>query len=144
MLGLVGSVGFGLRSTLVWDKGRGSRPMKNGFRSQSEMILWARKSGTLDRDGPDVYLDGVFKATTMTGNNKQHLTQKPLSLMRELIAIVPPSKRNRPSVVLDPFHGAGTTGVAALEAGHQYVGIEAVPEYHAIAVERLTSLQTTA
>jgi DNA modification methylase len=40
-------------------------------------------------------------------------------------------------VVLDPFQGSGTVGLAALSLGRRYVGIEREPDYHAIAVRRL-------
>lgn len=129
MMSAVGSV-FTLRSALIWNKGRGCRPHKNGFRSQSEMILWAKKPGNLDRDEP-VYLDGVFSHSTRTGN-KVHLTEKPLGLMRDLLQIAPPS-----GSICDPFQGSGTTGVAAIEMGLQYLGIEATEHYHHTAVARL-------
>jgi len=63
MLGVIGSIGLSLKTTLTWDKGRGCRPHKNGFRSQSEWIIHARKPGTLPRP-KDVYLDGVYKFST--------------------------------------------------------------------------------
>ncbi|WP_268806895.1 DNA methyltransferase [Xylella fastidiosa] len=42
-----------------------------------------------------------------------------LALMEHLIKIVPPA-----STILDPFAGSGTTGVAALRAGHRFIGME--------------------
>lgn len=56
--------------------------------------------------------------------------------MRELLKIVP-----RGGVVLDPFQGSSTTGQAALEAGCSYIGVESVPAYHAVAVERLRAAE---
>lgn len=46
----------------------------------------------------------------------------------------------RKSIVLDPFSGSGTTGLAALVEGCRFVGFEMSPEYHAIACERLRSI----
>ena len=126
----VGGTGFQLRAVPIWNKGRGCRPQRNGFRNQSEMILWAKRPGKLERSDPDRYLDGVFTHATMT--DKCHLTQKPVALMRELLAIVPTGGH-----VLDPFQGSGSTGVAALQLGLRYVGIESTEHYHAVAVERL-------
>lgn len=131
MLSLIGGARFGLRSVIVWNKGRKARPMPNGFRNQSEFIVHARKPGKLDRS-QNVYLDGVITHNTLS-NGKQHLTQKPLPLMRELLQIVPGGK------VLDPFQGSGTTGVAAIERGLMYIGIESVRDYHDIAVSRLNA-----
>lgn len=130
-LDVYGAAGFQLKSVLPWNKGRGCRPHKNGFRSQSELIIWARKGGKLDRPGDPVYLDGVFTFPTRSVR-KQHLTEKPLELMAALLRVVPAGGR-----VLDPFHGSGTTGVAALPAGLTYLGIEQTTHYHATAVERL-------
>lgn len=62
-----------------------------------------------------------------------HPTVKPVELMRWLVRLVTP----RGGVVLDPFTGSGTTGVAAMLEGAQFVGIEREPEYHTIASARI-------
>ena len=65
------------------------------------------------------------------GNN--HPTVKPVDLMRYLIKLVtPPNSR-----VLDPFCGSGSTGMAAVELGHEFVGIELDPRYCDIARRRI-------
>ena len=78
---------------------------------------------------------------TDVGNN--HPTVKPVALMRYLIELVTPSN----SVVLDPFTGSGSTGMAACELGHQFVGCELDPRYVEIANRRiegwLNTTQTT-
>jgi len=130
---LVSSNGFIMRAVPTWDKGRGSRPMKNGFRSQSEWMIWAKKPGKLESNAEPVYLDGVLKFSTLS-NKKVHITQKPVPLMKELLRIAPPG-----GTVLDPFQGSGTTGVAAQEMGLTYIGIESTSAYHAIACERLSN-----
>ncbi len=63
---------------------------------------------------------------------KRHQVGKPLALMEHLVKIVPPA-----STVLDPFAGSGTTGVAALRAGHQFIGMELSPWYCDVAKQRL-------
>jgi DNA modification methylase len=50
--------------------------------------------------------------------------------------IVPPG-----GVVLDPFCGSGTTGISAVKRGHDYIGVEKMPEYHAIAERRVREAQ---
>jgi DNA modification methylase len=65
------------------------------------------------------------------GNN--HPTVKPIELMKYLIKLVTP-KGGR---VLDPFNGSGSTGCAAVELGHEYVGIELDPKYCEIAKKRI-------
>jgi site-specific DNA-methyltransferase (adenine-specific) len=55
--------------------------------------------------------------------------------MDKLVAILPPG-----STVLDPFMGSATTGVAALRAGHQFIGSELSAGYFDIAERRLQEL----
>lgn len=62
-----------------------------------------------------------------------HPTVKPLKLMEYLIKLVTPPK----GIVLDPFLGSGTTGVAAKSLGFEFVGIEMNPEYAEIAEKRI-------
>jgi hypothetical protein len=64
------------------------------------------------------------------GNN--HPTVKPKDVMKALLAGVPKDK-----VILDPFMGSGTTGLACLETGHDFIGIEREPEYINIADARV-------
>lgn len=63
-----------------------------------------------------------------------HPTVKPVDLMRWLVRLVTPPK----GLVLDPFAGTGTTGVACIAEGFRFVGVERDPEYLAIAKARLS------
>jgi DNA modification methylase len=56
--------------------------------------------------------------------------------MRYFVRLVTPIG----GVVMDPFAGSGTTGLAALVEGCKFVGFEQDPQYHTIAVERLRSI----
>ena len=72
-----------------------------------------------------------------TGNN--HPTVKPVELMKYLIKLItPPGGR-----VLDPFNGSGSTGMAAVELGHEYVGIELDEKYARIATQRIEGWTST-
>ena len=53
--------------------------------------------------------------------------------MKEVVEIVRPG-----GTILDPFMGAGSTGVAALEMGRKFIGVEYVREYFDTARERLS------
>ena len=89
-----------------------------------------------------VYVHGLTKIyqqwcqthnrTSAVGNN--HPTVKPVALMRYLIQLVTPKN----SIVLDPFMGSGSTGMAAGELGHHFVGIDLDPAYVEIAQKRIT------
>jgi DNA modification methylase len=63
-----------------------------------------------------------------------HPTVKPLALMRWLVGLVTPPG----GVVLDPFAGSGTTGIAALMEERTFLGVEREPKYIDIACARLT------
>jgi len=74
-----------------------------------------------------------FQATDggPTGNN--HPTVKPIELMKYLIKLITPPG----GVVLDPFNGSGSTGYAAVELGHPYIGCELDPKYVEISTKRI-------
>ena len=65
--------------------------------------------------------------------NQQHPTQKPVSMMRH---IVKTSSRSN-SIILDPFMGSGTTGVACAKLGRKFIGIELDEKYFDIACRRI-------
>lgn len=64
-----------------------------------------------------------------------HPTEKPLALMRRLVAKMPGE------TILDPFMGSGTTGVAAVQLGRDFIGVERDPAYFAIACKRIDEAQ---
>jgi site-specific DNA-methyltransferase (adenine-specific) len=63
----------------------------------------------------------------------KHLTQKPVALMEYLIR----TYTNPGDLVLDNTMGSGTTGVAAVQSGRRFIGIERDPEYFAICQKRI-------
>lgn len=67
-----------------------------------------------------------------SGLEKEHPTQKPLALMRWCLSYLPNAK-----TILDPYMGTGTTGVAAVQLGRQFVGIERERKYFDIACRRI-------
>jgi site-specific DNA-methyltransferase (adenine-specific) len=80
---------------------------------------------------------GCFASERILQNGSKkamHPTQKPVSLMMKLIEATVES-------VLDPFMGTGTTGVACVKTGCDFIGIEIDKEYFAIAEKRITEAQ---
>jgi len=71
--------------------------------------------------------------TTEKGNN--HPTVKPVELMKYLIKLITPPG----GTVLDPFNGSGSTGMAAVELGFDYIGCELDPAYVDIALKRIAA-----
>jgi len=64
---------------------------------------------------------------------KQHPTQKPVALMEWCLGFLPNAQ-----TILDPFCGSGSTGVACVNLGRSFIGIELDPGYFDIAVKRIT------
>ena len=116
------------RGIAVWDKGN-SRPQRGRFRQQSEFIVWG-SNGDMPISRPVPCLPGVFKY----GNpqNRIHLTEKPLQLMRDIVRITEPGGH-----ILDPFVGSGTTVLASVLEGYTATGIEVTAEYARLAKERI-------
>jgi len=73
------------------------------------------------------------------GVDVAHPTQKPVGLMGWCI-----ERLQRPDTVLDPFMGSGTTGVACMNLGRKFIGIEIEPKYFDIACERIENAQRQA
>jgi site-specific DNA-methyltransferase (adenine-specific) len=116
---------------LVWDK----QVSINGYgwRHQHELILWAEseRSPTIPTGDGD-----VLKCRAVPIDDRKHLAQKPVELLRKLIEKVPAP------VVGDWFMGSGATGEACLKAGRRFVGIEKDPAYFAIAVKRIEAAES--
>ena len=66
-----------------------------------------------------------------------HPTEKPVELMRYWIG----NSTHQGQIVLDPFMGSGTTGVAAIQMGRKFIGIEREPKYFDIACKRIEDAQ---
>jgi len=121
--------------TMVWTK-PDAQPQYTGDRPGVgyESIVVAHRSGKKRWNGGGRV--GVFSHTRERGpggTGAPHPTTKPLPLMRELVELF-----SEPGeVVLDPFAGSGSTGVACRELGRSFVGWEIDPTYAAIARRRI-------
>lgn len=101
-------------------------------------IFYSTKAQRMEREAG---LDGLPKRNVEimrhTGNPRPkanvHQTVKPIALMRWLARLVAPPG----GVVLDPFAGSGSTGIASVLEGRQFLGIEKEPEYVRIAHHRI-------
>lgn len=124
------AAGWLWRGIVVWHKPI-ARPRRGGFSQNTEYLLWGTHGAVLADRNP-VCLPGLVSGSQPTGRNRQHITQKPVAVMRELVKVCPPG-----GTVLDPFAGSGSTGEAALAEGRQFVGIEMSDHYYRVARERL-------
>ena len=106
---------------LVWDKLNGD----NDFADCE--LAWTNWPKAVRR------LQWRWNGMIRQGNEQRyHPTQKPLEVMKWVIELCPKS-----DTILDPFMGSGTTGVAAIQMGRKFIGIEREPKYFDIACKRI-------
>jgi site-specific DNA-methyltransferase (adenine-specific) len=153
-------LGFHLLNTVTWYKPNASPNLACRFFTHStELLLWAsptrsrplahrfnyremkeRNGGKQMRDLwqiPEPGGDQVVWSVPTPGPREKvhgrHPTQKPLALLERVLA----ASSAPGDLVLDPFSGSGTTGVAALNAGCRFLGVERDPQYVDLAARRL-------
>jgi site-specific DNA-methyltransferase (adenine-specific) len=119
--------GWTWRGVCVWDKGIG-RPMKGRFRNHLEYVVWGSHGAMPPPD--DIYPSTLLRHAP-PGDDRTHVTEKPETLVRELLSVAPPG------AVLDPFMGSGTTLRAAKDLNRPAIGIEIEERYCEIAATRL-------
>jgi site-specific DNA-methyltransferase (adenine-specific) len=142
-------LGFRILNDIVWEKP--APPPNLGcrcFTHSTEILLWATKAkkGGKDRhkfnyeamkaENSGKQMKSVWRFSTPSNEEKEHgkhPTQKPVALIaRCLRATTDPG-----DVVLDPFTGSGSTGVAALKLGRHFTGCEQNKTYALLAARRL-------
>jgi site-specific DNA-methyltransferase (adenine-specific) len=67
----------------------------------------------------------------------KHPTQKPLEIMERIIL----ASTDENDIILDPFSGSGTTGIAAYKLGRNYIGIEREKEYLDLSIKRYKEIK---
>lgn len=122
--------GYVWRGLAVWDKTEAARPQKGRYRNQCEYLVWG-SNGPMSDEG--VCAPGVLRAA-VNSEEKFHIAGKPAGLLGQMLTICG-------DVVLDPFMGSGSTGVAAVRLGKSFVGIECDPHSFRIACERIEKAQ---
>lgn len=120
--------GWVWRGVVPWVKST-YRPQMGRFGAQCEYAVWG-SAGPMPVERGIGCLPGFFEYPYPSA--REHVTQKPLPLMEDIVAICAPG-----GAVLDPFMGSGTTGVAAIKTGRRFIGCEQSPEYFEIACRRI-------
>lgn len=138
--------GFKIINNITWQK---TNPPPNlackTFTHSTETILWARK------DLPKVKYKFNYELMKELNNNKQmkdvwttsltkpsekrqgkHPTQKPLEILEKII--VASTVEN--DIILDPFCGSSTTGIASIKLNRKYIGIDNVIDYLELSIRR--------
>lgn len=114
-------------SWLIWDK-RAASHHTNDFADCE--LAWTNRKGVAR-----VFRhqwDGMMKASER-GVVRVHPTQKPIELMKWCLAQIPDA-----SLILDPYMGSGTTGVACAQLGRSFIGIEIDQGYFDNACRRIS------
>lgn len=129
-------IGWPIESILVWDKGYFGTGSLKGLRPSYELVaLFAMPEFAI----PNRALPDIQRFQWSTRKPHGHPAEKPESLMSWLIDI-----STKPGdLVLDPFMGSGTTGVAAVQLGQKFIGIEQDAKWYNIAKTRICDAEQT-
>jgi DNA modification methylase len=122
------SGGLRLVNMVVWDKQ--SMGLGAGFRTRHELVAHLTNGVGVFHDKS---LGSVLEFGRVHVTDREHPTQKPVDLMRALVRVAAPLG----GLVVDPFCGSGSTGVACLREGRRFLGIERDGAYCEAARQRL-------
>lgn len=152
------SLGYHILNDISWFKPNASPNLSCRFFTAShETIIWARKDKKakhvfnydLMKDGswpedklkkPNLQMRSVWSMGTPRPEEKKygkHPTQKPLDLLNRIIL----ASTNNGDVVLDPFAGSSTTGIAAAMNDRKFVGIDLEKQYLELSKKRFSDIK---
>jgi len=142
--------GFRILNDIVWEKP--APPPNLGcrcFTHSTEILLWATKAkkggkerytfnyDTMKQENGGKQMKSVWRMGTPNSQEKKfgkHPTQKPIALVARCLR----ASTSLGDLVVDPFAGSGTTGIAALQLGRSFLGCEREEKYVRIAMKRLS------
>lgn len=118
---------------IAWYKPNAMQFGKTGFSVLDIMVWFAKGKAKALQPMRDV----IVKAIVPSENRNGHPTPKPLDVMLPLVQLV----SRKGDIILDPFMGSGTTGVACVQTGRNFIGIEIDRGYFDIAKARIEKAQ---
>jgi site-specific DNA-methyltransferase (adenine-specific) len=141
-------LGFKILNDITWVK---PNPPPNlscrYFTHSAETVIWAAKSPTskhifhyqkMREQAGGKQMKSVWHEIYPPNYSEKefgkHPTQKPLGLLERILS----ASSNPEDLILDPFMGSGTTGVAAVQMGRRFVGVELESQYLDLAAKRIT------
>lgn len=127
---------------MVWHKTNPAPKFRRaGFLNSCELIVCLWNKGHTWNFTKQNEMHNFLETPICMGRERlampKHPTQKPLKVMKRLIELT----TNPGDLVLDPFAGVASTGVAAIDLGRRFIGIEMDPEYHRASCMRLAENQ---
>jgi len=145
-------LGFKILNDIIWFKPNASPNLScRYFTHSTETVIWAAKNQKSKHNfnyelmkqlGNGRQMRNLWEISPPQPREKihgKHPTQKPLKLLERILL----ASTNEGDVVLDPFNGSGTTGVAALRLDRKYIGIDISEEYLDLTIKRLEDELTT-
>lgn len=137
---------FKILNNITWQK---TNPPPNlackMFTHSTETILWAKKDlkkskytfnyDTMKKLNNNKQMKDVWSTSVTKPSEKRegkHPTQKPLLILENIIL----ASTNEDDLILDPFSGSGTTGIAATRLKRNYIGIETIKDYCDLSIKR--------
>lgn len=128
---------FGAYQQLIWHKTNATfgNPFAR-YKFDYEPLVYCRKGSPSTWNGGSKER-AVLRFPREKDAGDLHPTQKPLGLTKRLIL----NSTNEGDTIFDPFMGSGTTGVACVQTGRNFIGIEIDLTYYAIAEKRIAEAQ---
>lgn len=120
--------GWVWRNLVTWWK-PGVRMQRGRFSGSAEYVVYGSRGVPSEGEASP---QNVLRVSGLSGDEKDHIAEKPVELMRELVSVTIPN-----ATILDPFAGSGTTGRAAKDLGRKCVLIEREERYCEIAAKRM-------
>lgn len=123
------------RTAVVWDKGEhtGAGDLALPWKPNFDVVFIGGDGWSWSRRG-----SGVVRVNAVAGcvadrndGHRFHPFEKPIGIMAHFVERAPGS------IIVDPFMGSGTTGLACLKLGRKFVGIEIDPEFFDVACRRI-------
>lgn len=134
---------FDTSNFMIWHKTNPApKIFKAGFLNSCEMIFtcWNKKHtwNFISQAEMHNFIQSPICMSPERLKNPKHPAQKPVSILKKMIEIA----SNKDDIIFDPFMGVGSTGVAALELGRRFIGVELDESYFAAAKKRIEDTLT--
>lgn len=124
-------VGFIIKNSIIWVKNNWtSGDLKASYGQQYEIILLLNK-GRRYFNGKR--LSDVWFFDRVAFQHQYHPNEKPVKLLEQCIL----KHSDEGNIILDPFMGSGSTGIACLNTNRRFIGIEKNAKYYEIAIQRV-------
>ena len=129
------NAGFKIKNMIIWVKNNWTAgDLKAQFGKQYEIIFLVNK-GRKCFNGKRI--TDIWMFDRISGKKQLHQNQKPVDLLKQ--CILKHSDEN--NIVFDGFMGSGSTGVACIETGRKFIGVELDKKYFEIAKKRIEEVQ---